>query len=52
MRHTPGVGACGGTIIAAFIDRGSADGLDVSCVQEQKPAAFAIAPQNRAKETP
>jgi len=37
-------GFCGIKLIAEFIDRGSVEGLDVSCVSEQKPTKFAVSP--------
>jgi hypothetical protein len=35
-------GFCGIKLIVDFIDRGSAEGLDVACVSQQKPPRFAI----------
>jgi pimeloyl-ACP methyl ester carboxylesterase len=36
-------GFCGIKIVADFIDRGSVEGLDVSCVSQQKPPKFNVA---------
>ncbi len=38
-------GACGQRITAAFIEKGSTDGLDVSCAAEQKATQFLISTQ-------
>jgi hypothetical protein len=38
-------GACGNRIWADFIDRGTVQGLDVSCVSAQKPTKFVIGPK-------
>jgi pimeloyl-ACP methyl ester carboxylesterase/protein-S-isoprenylcysteine O-methyltransferase Ste14 len=35
-------GACGGRIMVAFLERGSAQDLDVACVAEQVPTGFEI----------
>jgi pimeloyl-ACP methyl ester carboxylesterase len=37
-------GFCGLKLMADFIDKGSAEGLDVSCVNQQKPPKFKIDP--------
>ncbi|HEX7180478.1 MAG TPA: alpha/beta fold hydrolase [Thermoanaerobaculia bacterium] len=37
-------GPCGESLTAAFIERGSAQGLDLSCVKAPPPAAFATEP--------
>jgi pimeloyl-ACP methyl ester carboxylesterase len=37
-------GFCGIKLIADFIDRGSVQGLDVSCVAQQKPPKFTVNP--------
>ena len=37
-------GFCGTKLIGDFIDSGSVEGLDVSCVSQQKPAKFTVNP--------
>ena len=37
-------GFCGIKLIADFIDRGAVEGLDLSCVSQQKPPKFAVNP--------
>jgi len=36
-------GYCGIKLIGDFLDRGTAEGLDISCVSQQKPPKFAVA---------
>lgn len=43
-RGAHSTGPCGESLTAAFIERGSARGLDLSCVKAPPPAAFATEP--------
>lgn len=40
--HTVGQYGCLGDLVARFVDRGSAKGLDTSCVREIRPLPFAL----------
>jgi pimeloyl-ACP methyl ester carboxylesterase len=39
-------GSCALKVIADFIDRGSVEGLDTSCIAQQKPPQFTVTPSN------